>query len=642
MFIWLAHLLAPFSYGTGFAQAPDTFDREIYGRPDEAILLSNASHDTVYHCEVAQDTFTVTNTGNNDLDTLFIWSDDFVGVTDPSYWIPLECVTFSPAWISELPAGWSMTVVANVYVPCGRLAQDYKGKIHVMDDDGYPHETIELWITVLPKYDIDIANNGLDLLDNTMYFAVIPGESEAGYFMLINPNAELLNVDPDSFGNADIDGFTYSLSSDLTGEVFDSMSVDLPQLGLISGGSADVLLTAYIDSNAAEGTYSGWVTVIGDTFHIEVSRDSFELQVMVGSVESIELGNASHDTVYHCEDALFNVTVTNTGNANLDNIIFQASGFCGVTDPSYRIPWDNVHFIPAEISELLVGETVTVLVMIFVPRGMLAQDYTGFVRAMDDDGYPSDAIELAITVLPMYDVEIADNEEDLVGNTMILDADLGEVTETKRFLTINPQDEWMNVDPDPWGNAGYDVTYKTTDLVLGVDTISSGQVTITPSASYLALGNLEVVALYVTIPNDTTLDEGEYTGKVRVDADTAGVVVSSDSFDLELYMGPEGVIESENASQDTVFSISHSQPNPLKNETIIKYVLPKSSNVRIVIYNLIGHEIKTLVNEKQSAGVHTVTWDGRNNTDKKVSSGAYFLKFEAVDFKQTEKIIMVE
>lgn len=389
-----------------------------------------------------------------------------------------------------------------------------------------------------------------------------------------------------------------------------------------------------------------WVTLLLAPFSYGTgfaqAPDIFDREIYGKPDEAILLANASHDTVYHCEDALFNLTVTNTGNANLDNIIFQTSGFCGVTDHSYWIPWDNVHFIPAEISELSAGETVTVLVIIYVPRGTLAQDYTGYVRAMDDDGYPSDAIELAITVLPMYDVEIADNGEDLVGNTMILDADLGEVTETKRFLTINPQDEWMNVDPDPWGNAGYDVLYKSTNLIFSIDTISSDRVTIMPPASYLALGDLEVVALYVTIPNDTNLDDGKYTGKVWVDADTAGVVVSSDSFDLELYVGPEGVTESENASHDPVFSISHSQPNPLKNETIIKYVLPKSSNVRIVIYNLTGHEIKTLVNEKQSAGVHTVIWDGRDNTDKKVSSGAYFLKFEAVDFEQTKKMIILQ
>ena len=70
-------------------------------------------------------------------------------------------------------------------------------------------------------------------------------------------------------------------------------------------------------------------------------------------------------------------------------------------------------------------------------------------------------------------------------------------------------------------------------------------------------------------------------------------------------------------------------PNPFNPSTTISYGLPQHSNVSVVIYSLLGQEVRTLVQEVQNAGSYRVTWNGRNNQGAQVSSGVYFFRMLA-------------
>jgi len=70
-------------------------------------------------------------------------------------------------------------------------------------------------------------------------------------------------------------------------------------------------------------------------------------------------------------------------------------------------------------------------------------------------------------------------------------------------------------------------------------------------------------------------------------------------------------------------------PNPLTERAIIQYGLVQRSRVDIVIYNLLGEHVKTLVETHQEAGLHTITWDATDNAARRVPSGTYFLRLEA-------------
>ena len=92
----------------------------------------------------------------------------------------------------------------------------------------------------------------------------------------------------------------------------------------------------------------------------------------------------------------------------------------------------------------------------------------------------------------------------------------------------------------------------------------------------------------------------------------------------------------------TGFSLYANYPNPFNPTTTISYRLPARSRVELAIYNLLGQQIRTLVNADQPVGEHQVQWDGRNDAGKQVSSGIYFYQLKAGNsFLETKKMVLL-
>lgn len=91
-----------------------------------------------------------------------------------------------------------------------------------------------------------------------------------------------------------------------------------------------------------------------------------------------------------------------------------------------------------------------------------------------------------------------------------------------------------------------------------------------------------------------------------------------------------------------VFSLSQNTPNPFNPTTTIRYELPEPGQVVLKVYNLLGQEVRTLVDTYQEAGFHTVIWDGRNEAGRSISSGVYFYRLTAGQFSGTKKMLMVK
>jgi flagellar hook assembly protein FlgD len=70
--------------------------------------------------------------------------------------------------------------------------------------------------------------------------------------------------------------------------------------------------------------------------------------------------------------------------------------------------------------------------------------------------------------------------------------------------------------------------------------------------------------------------------------------------------------------------------------------LKENADVVLKIYNVLGQLVKTLVNEKQTAGFKTANWDGTNQYGVKVASGIYIYRIEANDFVQSRKMILMK
>ena len=96
-------------------------------------------------------------------------------------------------------------------------------------------------------------------------------------------------------------------------------------------------------------------------------------------------------------------------------------------------------------------------------------------------------------------------------------------------------------------------------------------------------------------------------------------------------------VQHEQNTVPSVYSLSQNYPNPFNPETKINYALPKAGLVKIVVYDLLGAEITTLVNENKTAGNYSVTFNGSN-----LASGVYFYKITAGDFTDVKKMLLVK
>ncbi len=85
------------------------------------------------------------------------------------------------------------------------------------------------------------------------------------------------------------------------------------------------------------------------------------------------------------------------------------------------------------------------------------------------------------------------------------------------------------------------------------------------------------------------------------------------------------------------FRLEQNYPNPFNPTTNITYVLPKAENVSLKVYDVLGREVATLVNEVKPAGAYTVPFNASN-----LASGVYFYKLQAGSFVQTKKMMLVK
>ncbi len=121
-------------------------------------------------------------------------------------------------------------------------------------------------------------------------------------------------------------------------------------------------------------------------------------------------------------------------------------------------------------------------------------------------------------------------------------------------------------------------------------------------------------------------------------------------FDDIEFISVESTLDAKNVDQlPENFSLYQNYPNPFNPITTIKYQLPEESYVTLKIYNLLGQEVRNLVDNIQKAGYNSIEWDGKNNSGTNVSSGIYIYKLDAQSinnfaqkFTQTRKMILLK
>jgi len=96
------------------------------------------------------------------------------------------------------------------------------------------------------------------------------------------------------------------------------------------------------------------------------------------------------------------------------------------------------------------------------------------------------------------------------------------------------------------------------------------------------------------------------------------------------------------AALPQVYELQQNYPNPFNPSTVIYYTLPTATDVNLVVYNTLGQKVKTLVSTAQTAGEHSVEWDGTDDNGNAVSSGVYFYKLTSPDYSATRKMMLIK
>ena len=103
-----------------------------------------------------------------------------------------------------------------------------------------------------------------------------------------------------------------------------------------------------------------------------------------------------------------------------------------------------------------------------------------------------------------------------------------------------------------------------------------------------------------------------------------------------------GVLGTDENSLPTQFSISNNYPNPFNPVTHITYNIPKEVHINLSIYDILGRKVVTLKNGVETVGNKSISWNGLNTKGEIVGAGMYFYRFDAGDFKQTKKMILLK
>ena len=92
----------------------------------------------------------------------------------------------------------------------------------------------------------------------------------------------------------------------------------------------------------------------------------------------------------------------------------------------------------------------------------------------------------------------------------------------------------------------------------------------------------------------------------------------------------------------TTHALYYNYPNPFKPITVIDYAIPQPTHVKLVVYDILGRNIATLVNGIDTEGYKSIKWNGINDQGQLVSAGMYFYHLQAGEYISTKKMVLLK
>jgi len=184
------------------------------------------------------------------------------------------------------------------------------------------------------------------------------------------------------------------------------------------------------------------------------------------------------------------------------------------------------------------------------------------------------------------------------------------------------------------------------DMVVG-DSIYSRQVLYSPDSSDI-IGQIYKFGIY---GGDNEAGDGGYGNNHVANIDDSGptFTIHTEFGSINQYFywvwffgyDPTGIIE-ENGIVLRKPTLSANYPNPFNPVTTMSFELPEQMDASLVIFNVLGQKVKTLLNGPQNKGVHKVLWNGTDDKGRFLSSGVYFYQLKTANFERTMKMMLLK
>jgi hypothetical protein len=354
----------------------------------------------------------------------------------------------------------------------------------------------------------------------------------------------------------------------------------------------------YYISATDDGINQGEVETSTFPYDTDVSQFGYVSKDGDLSIEDIQFTNWSvGDSPYNgCE-------VTVTGIVTGDTMQFNSYYFQDTyTIQSENSPWNGVMISGWEATELTRGDEVTI---------------TGFVEEYDDAppyGYAGQWVNNTKIV------DVSAVVTNSTGNAMAaipvgtedLEQDADEVESYEGCLVtvsgvtvsaVNAYD-WSIID-----DSGVECLIDDDMANMAADNYMSDLVEGTTLASVTGIFNFSFGTYKIQIRDMADL------GQLGIDDDFAGVARE--------------------------FALYPNFPNPFNPETRIRFQLAENSNVKLMIYDVLGRKVRTLVSKRMDAGHHVLNWNGLNDAGADVASGMYIYRIKADDFIDHRKMLLI-
>ena len=101
-------------------------------------------------------------------------------------------------------------------------------------------------------------------------------------------------------------------------------------------------------------------------------------------------------------------------------------------------------------------------------------------------------------------------------------------------------------------------------------------------------------------------------------------------------------LQIEDVNLPTKVKLNQNYPNPFNPVTKINYEMPSDGFVKVSIIDMMGREVKTLVENSQVSGMRSVTWNATDNNDQPVSAGVYLYKIQTRGITKTRKMVFLK